>query len=290
MIKTSLYITLALTILLSAGCEPAQEKKPTGPSLEGIKIGDLAPKDAPQMPSEIQLAVFAYEMPAENASILADIFKWLRSDFMNFSSRKAFLANGFETGFGYNHGWRQVGDALAKANARNVGTSNLLFMGSSTNEVVTGGSPAGQTFYLHKRSGQSEVVTLKDGQFLWRVRARALSEREGSAMVQIVPQQKESVSNAIKKMPGFEGAGENVYHDMAVKVYMTPGDFIIIGPASEETAQITLSDFYFRRKGNIIVPDIKEGKIPDDGQPSYKIEKNIPLIRIYAFVCARVKN
>jgi hypothetical protein len=290
MIKTSLYITLALASILSTGCQP-EKKQPSGPSLEGLKITDLIPTGAEKMPSEVNITVFAYDMPAANASVLNEVYKSLPSDFMNFSSRKTFQANGFETGFGYDQIWPQVSSVLARAGARNIGTENLLFMNTATNEVIIEGGYAGQTFYLHKRSGQSETVTLKDGQFSWRVKARALSEKEGSAMVQILPQQKEHVGGTIKKIPGFERTGEHVYHDMSIKAYMSEGDFIIIGPTSEELGQVTLSDILFRGKGDIIVPDIKEGQEPtSDGQMFYKIEKNIPLIRVYVFGCMRVKN
>ena len=110
-------------------------------------------------------------------------------------------------------------------------------------------------------------------------------------MVQIVPQQKDYVSMSIKKIPGFERTGEHVYHDMSMKVYMAQGDFIIIGQACDELGQVTLSDLYFRRKGDIIVPDIKEGQEPvEQSKMLYRIEKNIPLTRVYVFACIRIKN
>jgi hypothetical protein len=165
-----------------------------------------------------------------------------------------------------------------------------MFMDSSTNELVTGRSFNGQKFYLHKRTGSIESITLKEGQFFWRIKARALPERKGVALVQIQVLHKEIGASAIKRLPGLK-TGENIYHDMGIKLNMSPGDFVVIGPSNEENPQINLSDLYFQRHGDIIVPRTENTQAKDSkGQPFYKIERNIPLTRVYVFACMGVEN
>ena len=288
--KPVLIIILTLACLLFTACQPdRQQQRRPGASIEGIKIGDLKPADSPKKPSQVRLTVFTYEMPTENASIVTDIYKTLPEIYIKFSSLKTYKTNGFNAGFGQNNIWKHVGDSLGMAMARSARTDNLIFLDSSTNEIVAGRAFQGQTFYLHKRSGQTEMVTLKDGQFLWRVKARALPERKGVALVQIQMLHKE-LAAIMKRLPG-QKTGETIYHDMDIKLNMSPGDFVVIGPASEENPQVKLGDLYFQRRGDLVIPKTRDRSDKDSqGQPLYKIEKNIPLTRVYVFACMGVES
>jgi len=278
---------MSIACLWLSSCQRRQ--RPAAPSKD-IKITDLIPPENLQKPSQVNLTVFTYEMPAKNASIVTDVYKSLPKNFFKFASINAFKANGFEAGFGQDAIWKQLGDSLGLAMARKSKTDNLLFMDRSTNELVTGRSYHGQKFYLHKRSGSIEPITLKNGQFFWRVKARAMAERKGVALVQIQILQKEIGTLTSKKLPGFK-TGENIYYDMGIRLNMSPGDFVVIGPSAEENPQITLGDLYFQRHGDIIIPKIEDTDARDNnGQPFYKIEKNIPLTRVYVFACMGVEN
>ena len=279
---------MSIACLWLASCQP--RKRPAAPT-NRIKITDITPLENLQKPSQVNFTVFTYVMPAKNASIVTEVYGSLPKNFLKFSSVTAFRANGFDAGFGQGSAmWKQMGDALGMAMARESKKDNLLFINNSTNEIVAGRSLYGQKFYLHKRTGNIESITLKDGQFFWRVKARALPERKGVALVQIQVLQKELASLAAKKLPGVKTA-ENVYYDMNIKLNMSPGDFVVIGPSGEENPQITLSDLYFQRRGDIIVPRLGEGEPRDSqGRPFYKIDRDIPLRRVYVFTCTGVEN
>jgi hypothetical protein len=183
-----------------------------------------------------------------------------------------------------------MGDALGLAMARESKTDNLMFIDNSTNEMVAGRSYYGQKFYLHKRTGNIESITLKNGQFFWRVKARALAERKGVALVQIQILHKDLSALTPNRLPGKK-TGEQIYYDMDIKLNMSPGDFVVIGPSDKDNPQITLSDLYFQRHGDIIVPRIEEPNAKGSkGQLLHKIVRNIPLTRVYVFSCRGVEN
>ena len=278
-------------LLLATGCQEQQQQqtRPKAP-IEGLKLSDIQPAHRPEQPDEMSIQVFTFEVPEKNSQYITEIFEDLSKHYVKFPNLDVFEKNGFQAGFGLHKSWPIFSNSIYRASAKTVLTNNLLFMNSSLSDVVTGSSYDGQSFYLERRRDDPELVKLRGGRLLWRVSARAMPDREGIGLVQIKALHKEEVLSAITKVPGYEQSGETLFNDISIKLNMAPGEFVVIGPAIEQGDRITLGDLYFKRQGDIATPISKDKDNTETIHTTVTVEKNVPLLRLYAFVCTGVSN
>ena len=292
---TSSIIAMLAVCIFAIGCQEAQQPEPPDrprASIEGIKITDLVPPDTTDKPKEVSMQVYTYEIPSSSNDTITEIFSGLHTSYLRFASHKTFRENGFEAGFGQNELWPITGNALYRSSARKVSTNNLLFWDSLPNDAAVGRSFQDQAFYLYGRRGQKDIITLSDGQLLLRINAIALPKRKGVCLIQIKMLHKEVVLSAIKNIPGYENTGETNFNDLSIKLNMSPGDFVVLGPTLQESDQVKLGDLYFKRRGSVIVQKSKEelNNTSDSNKATFKIKKDAPLTRLYIIACVGVEN
>jgi hypothetical protein len=286
-------ITILTVFLLSflCGCQNNQNQ-PTELVAPGdiIKLSDIQPTHKIQTPTEMVIKMFTYELPAENIQYLDEIYDEISESHLRYPDLDLFKENGFEAGFATEPVWPIISDALYRASAQNVLTSNLLFLDSATNRIPAAETYNKQSFYLHKRRGEPELVKLPTGQLLFEVKARALPDGGGYGLVQIEAMHQKNILPTLTNIPGYENAGKTIFNQISFKLNMTVGEFVVLGPSLDESDRVTLADLFFKRTGDIFVPietEIDSDKIMT---PKYRIEKNIPLIRLYVFACVGIKN
>lgn len=290
---------LILSAIFIAGCgEPEQTSRRSQNLTEGIRLSDIQPEFGFEMPTEMTVQVMTYEIDADNGRYVKELFEELPKSYLKFSDLKIFESNGFEAGFGTERMWPILAGALHRSSAKSVMTNNLLFMDSSTSDVEVASTYRGQSFYLSERNISPQLVKLPAGQLRFRVRARALPERKSVGLVQIEAVHIEDVLPALKKIPGYEQSGETTFGDISMKLNMTAGEFVVIGPNIDDSDQVRLSDLYFRREGDVVVPiegdekpsELTGGIFTSENNKKYRIKKNTPLLRLYVFACMDVKN
>lgn len=289
--KKFAIIILTASILVAgiAGCnEPKQAKQNT--HAKTVRLSDIQPAQKPDKPTEMAITVLTYEIPEKNKKFVEQIYEELSKQYIKFPDLNVFQDNGFIAGFGMPKNWPVIADLLFLAHSSSTETNNLIFIDSSSSDIVTGATYEGQTFYLSKRRQQHELVKLPAGQLVWRVSARALPNRQGIGLAQIKAVHKEDVLPALTKLPGYENVGETPFNDIAVKLNITPGEFVIIGPDLKDSDRITLSEFFFKRIGDIIAPVPPKQQQLEQTDMKYKLDKNVPLIRLYVFICTGIKN
>ena len=297
--KRSTIIILPLFLLLLSGCQEKQQttsERPKAP-IAGIKLSDIQPEFGIQQPTEMTIRVFTYEIPARNSMFIEELYDELSKHYLKFPDIRVFEENGFEAGFGIQKTWSVLANKLYMASAKSIITNDLLFIDTSSNDIAIDSTRQGQIFFLHKRSNQPELIKLPAGQLVWEINARALTERKGVGLVKIEAAHLKDVLPTIKKIPGYEQSGQTTFNDISIKLNMSPGEFVVIGPKIEDNDQIRLSNLYFEREGNFVSPItdddqklIDNGMVPTEASQRFKVEKNIPLLRLYIFACMDVKN
>ena len=289
--KKTLLIILLFALLILTGCTESKKKQTdTSSSSSTLKLGDIQPLFKPAHPGEIIITAIVYEIPEKNKKYIDQIFKELSKQYLIFTDLDVFEMNGFRAGFGMQKDWPSITNNLYLASAQNIVSSNLIFIDSSSSDVPVGNSYDSQTFYLAKKADNYELIKLSEGQLAWKVSARALPKKQGMGLVQIKAIHEEEVLPALAKVPGYETVGETAFHDIAVKLNITPGEFVVIGPDMKESERITLSELFFQRTGDILTPIPLDEQNIENTNLKYKVEKKVKLLRLYVFACTGIKS
>jgi len=295
------YIFLAGVVGWATGCGQ-ERKQPAPPAIEGIKIGDLEPMTPMQLPRQIHFQVYTFEVPAENIPLPKELFLGLIRKPLHFADYETFEANGFFTGFGQSGMWNEISARLARAGARNAGTSRLIVFDDKGDDIIFNTLATEHNIFYTNSEGKLVGTTLGNGRLGWRIKARPIAQLRGACEVKLEPVFKSLVSNNIARLLGREESNEIVFDIAEFELTMSSGDFVLIGPSQSRLAGITLGSLFFTSRGDFAFPIPKQnenGEKPPNGQDrraypkppqAYTLRKNVPLIRLFLIACTRVSD
>ena len=283
------YIFLAGAIGCAAGCGQGRER-PAGPAIEGIKIGDLEPITPMELPKQVNFRIYTFEVPAENMPLPKELFLGLIRKPLHFADYKAFEANGFFTGFGRSQMWNEISTRLARAGAKNAGTSRLIVFDDKGDDIIFNTWGAGPNVFYTTGEGKLVGTSLGNGRLGWRIKAKPIARLRGACEVKLGPVFKSFMSNTIAKMLGRQEGNEIVFDVAGFELTMSTGDFVLIGPSQYKQDDITLGSLFFTSRGDFAFPIPKQNEKDDDtpGGPAYTLRKNVPLIRLFLIACTGV--
>lgn len=302
-------------LLTLASCQDTVQEKPrVRAPLEGIKIGDLIPKDTEKMPSAINLKIYTFHIPVSNYEIMSVAFNALTKDKIRFSNYNSFNLNGFETGLGNAKLWKLTGDTLKKANAKRVNIKSLIVYDDLGDDFLTSKLSLETSVSHFALNGSKTETKLPPGFIGWRIKAHTLPERRGTAQLKVQGIYKQFYDNMFSRLPNFHN-GDITFKPLSFVMNMNERDFFILGPdpqiiptgnqknentsaiSQTETAieRLRLADIFFKTTSNIILPVETDKTQSEKDQAistptTYRRAENVEVYEIYLIVCAGVEN
>ena len=274
-------------VVWALGCQEQNTQAP----IEGIKLSDLSPADSRKQPSKIFFRMFIFEMPAEHFTSVKDIFKKLSQKPLRFVNADTFKANGFEVGFGYNRMWESVATSLRQLEARKVTTKDILIFDDADYDIAIAGTDSQEKIPYITNNRMIAKVDLEAGKLIWRIKARVLPQRRATINARILPVFSKAEQNRFAKLLGKQSDNETVFSFAGFGLNMSEEDFVIIGPGRYNQEQKTLSSLFFTLNGDFVLHEPSEyGQGDITFKKQVTLKKNVPLIRLYMIVCAKVRN
>jgi len=254
------------TVILLAGCS-APEKNDA--LWQQVKITDITPSRSGKLAGTHFLKtadfnILVFEIPAEDANALDNIWPILYTQPLQFNDYDAFSANSFSAGFGQTRMWNEIADLLRTAGAKKTETISLLLPDGQANEVAIARLNNKQTIFYVSTTGSMEGATIGPGGLSLRIKAEKIPGSRGVCKVGVAPAFPSSVTTLIPQLAKREKSRELLFSCCGFSSKMSPGDFIFLGPKKYIDNQITLAGLFFSRPGRR------------------------PVVRAYLLVCAGI--
>jgi len=287
--RVFLYIFLAGTGLCIIGCGQKRVRS-EGPAVEGIKINDLKASSAMTLPRQITFQVFIFEAPVESLAGPRELFLGLIRSPLHFTDARAFEANGFFAGFGRSEMWNEISARLARAGAKNKGTNRLIVFDDKGNDVIFTTLASEQNVFYTTGDGKLAGTSLGNGQLGWRIKAEPIAKVRGACEVKLCPVFKDPMRNTIARMLGRRQDNEIVFDVGEFELTMSSGDFVLIGPSEYRQTDITLGSLFFTSRGDFAFPLPQQDDSSEEtrGTRTYKLQKDVELIRLFLIACTGV--
>lgn len=252
--------------LLLAGCNGGGKDEPIW---EQTKITDLAPSTASKdtdgrLLKTINFNIFIFDIPAENTSVLDDVWQMLYTKPLRVKDSDAFIANSFAVGYGRIDMWNKVSDLLRDAGGKKIEKISVFLTDDRPDDINIGSLVRRQTIFYTPKSGSSEAAAAGPGKIAFRIKAWKNPALRGGCDFDVVPVFLPPISSSIPELAAREKAGEIVFTSCRLRAKMGPGDFILLGPQQYISYQATLAGLLFSRQN-----------------PK-------PITRTYLFVCTRI--
>ncbi len=280
MVRTTEIVILGCLLISLTGCGDQEQDKPIW---ETMKIGDLAPSDAgrDQNGRVLQTANFnvhVFEVPAENVNDLEAVWEALYQRPLRFNSPAAFRANLFTARFAQVISWDSTANKLRAAGGRRVVTVSLLLDNGQSNDIPVAGLGRRQTVFHITSSGATEGTTTGPGSIVLRIKASRIAGARGVCDVDMYPAFSVPVAGTIPALTAQARAGEFPFAAAGLKLRMSPGDLVILGPAKYSNDRMTLGSLFFSKPDGGLFPDEDEWKPP----------KLRPAVRVFVLVCTAI--
>ena len=243
--SVSITIFAAMAVLVFCGC--ASEDKSVYPQL---KLSALAPSGTDSLDgrseSVVEFNVYFFESPPEDFSTLNKIWEFLYREPLRFSNRDAFAANGFVAGKGNRQMWDSLRSILRQANVRTSKTVSLLIAGKQGQEDIPLFRIGGRQRIFHTAiDGQVAESMLHNGVVALRINSREIIAGRGICQIDVLPVFKFSNSRRFNILGGAETNKEILFRSAGVKVKLSPGEFILLGPQRYSSSLTTLNGLFF---------------------------------------------
>jgi hypothetical protein len=240
-IHAIMFLFLSVTAL-SAGCQaPAEEPSP----LEGVKLSDLRPLDAPRrglvLPSGVYLKAVTFSIPAagyERAVRLT--LAALDSGPGILSSEADFHANGFVAAEGRLSQMNVISEVLKQAQATLLASNYYTVYDDKGDDIeMTGVQQVTPISYWNK--GISQSLALKPGHLAIRLRVKRFTSRASVFRVTVQPVWKpHQNATLIERVSGR--SREIIFAAAGINTNMQAGDMVVIAPSPAAHEGTTLAD------------------------------------------------
>lgn len=255
-------IAIVWLCLLCFGCQPPPAQEPVW---ENVKFSELRSphktKDGQNPESMLQFKVYTFLVPADNLAGIKEIWTNLLTKQMHFNNPELFEQNGFVAGFGQAESWKNVAKKLRAAESKNLKTIDLIIPDNNTDHIFLLENEAEKNIFYKAQGNQVSGVTLGKGELALRVTASTIPDMRGVCRVTVEPSFHDTTKHNL--MPGKPE--EIIFNTASLNAKMTPGDFILLGPANYTEQDMTLAGVFF--------------SVPDKSA-----------VQLYLIMCAGVNN
>lgn len=248
---------LSCAVLVLTGCNGREE---SNASLQGIKVGDLAPslagkRAADQLSKTVNFAVHVFEIPAENISTLDDVWAMLSTKPLRFSDYDAFGGNLFSAGLGRVQMWDKISALLTASGARRVKVITLLLSIGQTDDFTITRLHNKQNISYVSSVGLTDDITVGPGTLVLRIKTEKIPGSRGVCKVNAVPVLLSPMRSSVPQSATRIKSKDLVFGSCGFKVKMRPGNFFFLGPTKYADQQATLGGLFFSQPG--LRPSVK---------------------------------
>jgi hypothetical protein len=283
MIRFLQILVLSCLAVLLVSCESEKEK----PIWEGVKISDLAPAHSGKRPNDqslktINFSVYVFELPAENISLLDEVWAMLHSWPIQFVDYSAFRANSFTVGIGEVETWRRVAESLDAAGAKKAPLVSLFLSDGQADDIAVAAIRREQTISYASAGAAMVRATVRPGRLALRIIARKISGSRGVCYVEVHPVFSPPLASAIPHLAARAKGVELPFVPAGFGLKMSPGNFILLGPEKYIGDKITLGGLLFSMpEGRLFYPR-------SEGKPLLSRPERKPAIRVFLLVCTSI--
>ncbi len=272
-------VLCSLAVLL-AGCDQPEEP----PVWEQVKIGDLAPSQGSGRPSarslkSMSFSVRLFDVPAENADKLADLWQALYIRPVRFYSAYAFQANMFSVGYGDMRMSTVLDEALTSAGAQRVTDMSLLLADGEVQDMTIAPLRRERSLSYVSTDRSREQARIGPGALVLRIKAVKVPGTRDSCSLVAAPAFAVPMNSAIPELTNRIKAREKQFNSAAFGVRMSPGDLVVLGPSTYINDDTILPGLFFTNPVGGPFPQESKSSLPKPG----------PAVRIFVIVCASVR-
>ena len=272
------------------GCNASEEGEPIW---QRVKLGDLAPphngkQDESQSLKTINFNVYIFEMPAENITVLDDIWQILYTSPFQFNDYDAFCSNSFLVGFGPRAIANLIADLLRAAGGKRIQTVSVLLPDGQTNDVTIARLYRKQPIFYVSANGSTEGATIGPGKLALRIKAEKVAGLRGLCNVSAQPIFTSPVRSAVPELAARTKFNEYPFTSAGFGLKMGPGDIFFLGPEKYIDGQVTLASYFFSRPAPsssvrmLLIPPAGDSQTP---QPYFG-----PVVRTYMIICTGIND
>jgi hypothetical protein len=238
-----IFAIITVCLFYCIGCTPSP---PNTPVWENVKLKDLArtkhsAQSGTSLDSPLQFTMYIFSVPANNFSTAKDAWTTLTTKSIRFVGENLFRENGFAAGVGQAATWESVAEKLRAAEGKNQKTTELIIFDAGFNRVSLLRIDAEKNIFYRAPNSQISGVTLGPGEAVLRISATTIPDMRGVCNLTVEPGFK---NNA--KLGSLSADTEDVvFSAVSFKAKMSEGDFILLGPASYASHDMTLSGIFF---------------------------------------------
>lgn len=261
-----MVFTCTATLLTS--CNAPEKNKPIW---EQVKISDLAPSHNVQdgggrLLKTINFDIHTFEIPAENISVLNEVWQMLYTKPLQFNDYDAFKANSFSAGFGQIQMWNTIASVIRDGGGKHIETASLLLPDGGTNDFTITRLNKEQTVFYISIAKSMEGVTIGPGKLALRIKVEKIPGSRGVCLLDAQPVFPSSIRSPIPQLAAQAKSAEFLFTSAGFNLKISPGDFVLLGPEKYIDHQITLGSLLFSRPKS----------------------KPVTTVRIFLIICTRI--
>lgn len=229
-------LVLVLSGWFGFGCQlPPASPPAAGPSLAGLKIGDLAPVDSSLDQVRCAFAVLVWRVPQEKLGEIPQVLSMLSSKTILFSDASGFESNGMWAAAGSYSQVPVVLRSLAEIGCRRLGTKKLLIFQDYPEEITGFSVDSGQTLFYFGPEKIPAGKQVPAGRLSLMLRARPDSPQRGFTSVRIEP--------VFQPAAGGYGMAASFFEPFSFRegrllMRMTEGDFVVLAAPKPEMMSV----------------------------------------------------
>jgi len=280
MIRAFQIAFISCLVLCLKGCKTTEQ---TDPTLEQVKIGDIAPSHRDrqpigELPNTMYFDVHIFEIPAENAGKIIDLWGLLNTKPLQFNSFEAFRANSFVVRFGRVRMWDRIHDLLLAAGGQKIVTVSLMLSDGQANDLIVTVLNTKQSVSYVAANGSQEAATVGPGTMVLRIKAEKVPELKGVCKLIAYPVFTVPLTGSVPQISARAKLREFPFSSAAFGLRMAPGDFVVLGPEKYISSQTTLASLFFSKPEGSLFPSTTQRIAP----------QLKPAIRVFLLACSRI--
>jgi len=235
--------------LLLAGCTgPAPKEVPIW---QQVKISDLAGRGAAEpnqrLSDEINIDIYIFDIPAEDANVLEDVWTLLYTQPLRFNNYDAFAANLFAAGFGEAASWNDVANILRATGARMAERDSLVLLDGRARNIIVTAMDSEQTVFYTSGGTSPEGITIGPGSLALRIMAEKIPGQRGVCQMNVQP-----VFSSVSTSRGQakQKSSETVpfaFDALGIRLKISPGSYLLLGPKRYTAGASGLAAMFFGR-------------------------------------------
>jgi hypothetical protein len=234
-----IVVIIAVCLFYCVGCTP-----PKTPVWENVKFKDLArakhsPQNTPAPPLQFTMYIFA--LPADNFADIKDVWTALSTKPLRFSSPDLFGENGFAAGVGKTTTWEPIAEKLRQAESKTIKKTDLIIFSGSREDIALLKLEDEKNIFYRTQDDQINGATLGPGEMMLRLVAVTLPDVRGVCKLTVEP-----IFATTSKSPTIlADTSDLAFAAATFSVQLSPGDFILLGPAGSSRQDMTLGGIFF---------------------------------------------